>query len=331
MTDQRMEYIRELETQLSSVFSTAQISLISNAAIKALSEYEITERCTELVILDDYNERILKRYRACLMINGRSEKTIYQYIRTCIKLSDLLHKNFNEVGAYDIRFYLAKELDRGVSAITLENQRANLSAFYQWMTTEELIPKNPMAKIAPIKYHMEVKKEFSAVEIDALRSACKNKKERAIVEVLLSTGIRVSELTGMEVQDIDPNSLSVHVRHGKGDKERITYINSVAMTHLSNYLESRSEAGSHLFYNKNHLPLDPGGVRFILNQIAARAAVVNVHPHRFRRTFATGLARRGMNLQEIQRLMGHSDTNTTLKYICMDDSKIQSSYNQYIA
>ena len=92
MTDQRMEYIRELETQLSSVFSTAQISLISNAAIKALSEYEITERCTELVILDDYNERILKRYRACLMINGRSEKTIYQYIRTCIKLSDLLHK-----------------------------------------------------------------------------------------------------------------------------------------------------------------------------------------------------------------------------------------------
>lgn len=331
MIDYRMQFIRDLETILSSTFDAAQIILISNAVIKALSAYEISERCTDLVIPDDYNERILKRYRACLMINGRSEKTIYQYIRTCIKLSDLLHKNFNEIGAYDLRFFLAKELERGVSSVTLENQRANLSAFFQWMSIEDLIPKNPMAKIPPIKYHMEVKKEFSPVEIDALRSSCKSEKERALVEVLLSTGIRVSELTEMEIYDIDQNTLSVHVRHGKGDKERITYINNVAMKHLLLYLNSRKENGSRLFYNKNHDPLDPGGVRFILNQLAKRAAVINVHPHRFRRTFATGLARRGMSLQEIQRLMGHSNINTTMKYICLDESKVQASYKQFIA
>lgn len=331
MTDQRMQYIKDLELALSSIFDTAQISIISNAAIKALAEYEITERCTDLVILDDYNERILKRYRACLMINGRSEKTIYQYIRSCIKFSDMLHKPFNEVGSYDIRYYLAKELDRGLSGSALETQRSNLSAFYKWMIDEELILKNPMAKVAPIKFHQEVKKEFSSVEIDALRSSCKNKKERAIVEVLLATGIRVSELTGMEINDIDPNALTVHVRHGKGDKERITYINPVAMNHLKIYLDSRPEKGSHLFYNKNHLPLDAGGVRFILNQIAARASVSNVHPHRFRRTFATGLARRGMDLQEIQRLLGHTDINTTMRYINIDDTKVQAAYKQFIA
>lgn len=331
MADIRMEFVRSLEIILSSSFDIPQISIISNAAVKALSDYEISRRCTDLVPLDDFNERIIKRYSACLLLDGKSEKTVAQYVRTCRKLSDLLHKRFDEMGTYDIRFYLANDMERGLNASTIETQRAYLSAFFQWLTSEDIIQKNPAAKIPPIKCTKEVRKAFSDVEIDAMRFACKTEKERAIIEVLLSTGMRVSEMCTMHTDDINRNSMTVHVKHGKGNRERITYINDVALRHLIAYTNSRKEAGTALFYNKNHGPLNPGGVRKILNTIAVRAGVENVHPHRFRRTFATNLAKRGMEIQSIQRLMGHTNLNTTMVYIAMDDSQLQASYKQHIA
>ena len=331
MKDQRMEYIKKLETMLSSVYDAAQISVISNTALKALSDYEISERCTELAPLDDFNERILKRFRACLLIEGKAESTAKQYIRSCKKLDDKIHKRYDEIDVYDLRYYLALETDRGLSKQTVENQRANLSAFFSWLTNEDIITKNPFRQISTIKCDKKVRKIFSDVELDALRSACQKSKERAILEVLLSTGIRVDELASMEVCDIDRNTLSVHVKHGKGSKERITYISEVAMKHLMTYLNGRKEAGSSLLYNKFHKPLSTDGIRHILNTVADRAGVESVHPHRFRRTFATIMYKRGMPIQEIQALLGHSNINTTTLYIQMDDTLLQASYKKHIA
>lgn len=329
--DYRMSFVKDVESVLVGRYGQKETAIISNIVVKALDSYEITERCTDLIPLDDTNERLIRKYRACLLVDGKSEKTIYQYTRTARKLADCIQKPFTEIGVYDIRFFLAMEQDRGVSARTRENTRANLSAFFQWMTDEDVIPKNPIAKLKPIKYQDEVKLPFSEVEIDMIRGACQSLKDRAIVEMLLSTGVRVSELAGMEIQDINITDMSVHVIHGKGAKERITYTTPVSLKHLQQYLEARKETGSHLFYNKDHKPLNNGGIRHILNQIANRAGVENVHPHRFRRTFATGLAKRGMDIQEIQKLLGHSDINTTMQYVCVDDTKVQSSYRRYIA
>lgn len=331
MKDLRMEYIKKLETMLSSVYDAAQISVISNTALKALSDYEISERCTELAPLDDFNEKILKRFRACLLIEGKAESTAKQYLRSCRKLDDKIHKRYDEIDVYDLRYYLALETDRGLSKQTVENQRANLSAFFSWLTNEDIITKNPFRQISTIKCDKKVRKIFSDVELDALRSACQKSKERAILEVLLSTGIRVDELASMEVHDIDRNTLSVHVRHGKGSKERITYISEVAMKHLMTYLNGRKEAGTMLLYNKNHEKISTDGIRHILNTVADRAGVEDVHPHRFRRTFATTMYKRGMPIQEIQALLGHSNINTTTLYIQMDDTLLQASYKKHIA
>ena len=329
--DYRMSFIRDVESSLAGVFAPAQITLISNIVTKALAEYEIAERCTDLALLDDTNERLIKRYRACLMVDGKSEKTIYQYIRTIRKLLELIPRPVTEMGAYDIRFFLASEQDRGVSARTRDTARANLSAFFQWMTDDDIIPKNPIAKLKRVKYTEEVKTAFSDIEIDALRGACRTLKERAIVEMLISTGVRVSELSSMEVQDINLDTLSVHIVHGKGAKERMTYTTPVSLKHLQAYLKNRPETGTALFYNKQHKPLEDGGIRFVLKELAKRAGVENVHPHRFRRTFATNLAKRGMEVQEIQKLLGHSSISTTMQYICVDDSKVKASYDKYIA
>jgi len=329
--DYRMSIIRTMETELVNHFAPEQVNLISHVLTKALAEYEITERCTSIEPYDDSNEQILRRYAACLLVYGKSEGTLKQYIRTCRKLYEAVGKPYTEMNANDVLYFLAKEMERGIKDQTRENQRANISAFFQWMTVEEIIPKNPVAQVKPIKCHKEVKKAFSDVEIDALRGACKSLKERALVEFLLSTGVRVNELATMTVQDINKEALSVHVVHGKGNKERVTYTTTVAMKHLLAYLHDRKEDGDMLFYNKFHTPISTKGIGHILNTIAERAGVDNVHPHRFRRTFATTLSRRGMPLQEIQILMGHRNANTTMQYIATDDSRMNASYKKYTA
>jgi len=329
--DYRTEFIRTVETTLINHFDPEQVSLISNVLAKTLAEYEITDRCTSIEPYDGGNERIVKQYAACLIVDGKSKNTVAQYVRTCRKLSETIGKPLTEMNAYDVRFFLAKEMERGISDQSRENQRANLSAFFQWMVNEEIIPKNPIAQIKPIKCHQEVKKAFSDIEIDALRSACKSLKERALIEFLLSTGARVSEVAEMKVRDVNIETLSVHILHGKGDKERITYTTAVGMKHLLAYIHSRKETGDALFYSKNHEPIRTSGIRFILNNVAKRAGVSNVHPHRFRRTFATNLSKRGMAVQEIQKLMGHANINTTLVYIATDDSMVQASYKKYTA
>lgn len=294
--DYRMSIIRTVETELIDNFNPEQVNLISHVLTKALAEYEITERCTSIEPYDDSNEQILKRYAACLLVYGKSEGTLKQYVRTCRKLYEVVGKPYTEMNANDVLYFLAKEMDRGIKDQTRENQRANLSAFFQWMAAEEIIPKNPIVQVKPIKCHKDVKKAFSDVEIDALRSACKSLKERALIEFLLSIGVRVNEVATMTVQDVNRDTLSVHVAHGKGNKERRTYTTAVAMKHLLAYLHGREEDGDMLFYNKFHTPISTKGIGHILNTIADRAGVEDVYPHRFRRTFATNLSRRGMPL-----------------------------------
>ena len=327
--DMRMKFIQAMEERLVKITTPEMSNLIIDEITKELSNYILSEGSTEIVVYDNINERIINRYCACLLIDGKSEKTIAQYRRTINKMLEVIQKHITEIGIYDIRLFLAYEKSRGVSNTTLENTRANISALFQWLTLEEVIDKNPCLNIKPIKCANKVRLPLSAVELDSLRSGCKSYKERALIEVLLSSGVRVSELAEMKISDIDFNDLSVHVIHGKGNKERTTYINDLTKVHLQKYLSSRKERGDHLFYNKWSEPLNPGGIRALLNRIADESGVENVHPHRFRRTFASNLASRGMNIQEIQKLLGHTNVNTTMHYVYTSDDQVKHSYKQY--
>ena len=331
MSDYRNELLQTIRESLATILKNETNDVVIRKITCILNDYEVTKKCTDVVVYDDQNERILKRYCACLMVDGKSEKTIKEYQRLIKKFLDTTGKPVKEIGVYDIRFFLAAEKERGVSNRTVENCRAYLSAFFQWLSAEEILPRNPCANVKPIKYTEKERLPFTSVELDALRQACVKMKERALIEALLTSGVRVSELALMDVSDIDFQTLAVHVRHGKGDKERTTYINDVAKHHLQKYVMARADISPSLFCNRNGQRLTTGGIRSILKAIAKRANVDNVHPHRFRRTFATGLAARGMAIQDIQKLLGHSDLNTTMEYVCISNTKVKASYNQYIA
>ena len=331
MIDYRQKLIGSIEQTLITILSREQTEYITEKILCILNDYDVTERCTDVVIYNDFNNRILKRYSACLLIDGKSDQTLQNYIYELTRFDEFIHKPFTEIGTYDIRYYLACEKERGVSNRTLENKRSDISAFFQWMARDGLIQNNPCSSIKPIKYKDEVRLPFTDVDIDSLRSACRSSKERALVEVLLESGVRVGELELMNVSDINFDNMSVHVKNGKGSKERITYINNLGLLHLKRYLSERSDSTDALFCNRNHERIKAGGIRYILTTIGKRANVNDVHPHRFRRTFATGLAKRGMPVQEIQKLLGHSNIETTLEYVCVDDDKVKASYKQYIA
>lgn len=331
MADYKTQLISDVSEALVGQIRQSDIEVVSDEMALALRDYEVTKRITDLVKYEGANELILKRYKACLVIAGRSPKTIEQYERTVKKLFVALQKNYTDMTVSDLRYFLAYEKSRGVSNRTLENTRVQISSFFTWLMDEELIGKNPCRSISPIRYTKEVKLPFSAIEIDAIRSVCKNKKERAIIEFLLASGVRVSELCSIRISDINFDTLSVIVREGKGAKQRTVYINDLASKHLVEYLTTRNVTGDYLFYNKKKEPLNPGGVRFLLKEIEERAGVTNVHPHRFRRTFATGLANRGMEIQEIGKLLGHASLNTTLTYVYTSEEKIRTSYLKYSA
>ena len=329
--DFRAVFLQDVEQSLVGVVDMDVLNCVVNNITMILSNYEITDRCTDLIPVDDENQKIIKQYLACLAIEGKSEKTIQQYGRALQRISETICKSFTEYGVYDIRYYLACEKQRGISNATLENTRSYISAFFRWLSREGIVERNIMESVAVIKVPKEVREPFSDIEIDMLRGACKNLKERALVETLLATGVRVDELSNMNIDDIDFSTMTVHVLHGKGAKERITYINNICRKHLMAYLESRKDNCLPLFVNYRKDRLNNGGIRNILNTIGTRAGVENVHPHRVRRTFATGLAARGMDIQEIQKLLGHSNVNTTMKYIKINDDQVQASYKRYIA
>lgn len=329
MPDYKNQIVKDIEIIL--VENDTYSAEVIDKIVLMLNDYDITKACTELVAYDNVNERILKRYCACLYVDGKSEKTIYQYRRTIERFVQFVQKTLPEIDVYDIRMYLASEKERGISDRTAENTRANLSAFFQWMTSEEIIKKNPCLNIKPIKCKDEIRLPFSSVELDLLRGACRNNKERAIIEMLVTSGVRVNELSNMDVNDINCSDLSVHVRFGKGAKERVTFINDVAKTYLQRYIVGRKDQNIALICNRLGDRIKTGGIRHILNNIGRRAGVENVHPHRFRRTFATTLASRGMAIQEIQKLLGHSNLNTTMEYVVTNDSILKGSYEKYIA
>ena len=305
---------------------------IGSALTIILNDYEVTKRETGIIPYEgDANEEMLKRFAACMLIEGKKKSTVKAYIYTLKKMADALQMTYTTVQTRNIRFFLATMMQRGLSNTTVENARANISAFYQWMTNEGIITANPCAPIKPIKQPDVERLPYSDVELDKIRSACDSTKKRAMVEFFLATGVRVNEFCNIKFTDVDMDTNAVYVKDGKGGKDRVTYINAIAAYYLKFYLAGREDTCPMLFCNYKGEKLTPGGVREVFRRLGEAAEVDNVHPHRFRRTFATGLAKRGMQVQYLQKLLGHTSIDTTMEYVALDKTHVEMMYKKHIA
>ena len=316
----------ELLTMLGKSMSKELVSAVDMALTALFQKYDVSEACTDLAVCDDSNEKIINTYIASMRLEGRSEKTLKQYYDALTKLLDEIPKSIKDIRTNDIRYHLAHyQATHKVSNATVNNKRKFLSAFFVWATREEIVDKNPMLKINSIKEKYVTKKPFSDIELAKIRDALEDNREKALVEFLLSTGCRVSEVAGLKVGNIDFRTGECVVL-GKGNKERTVYLNNKSMYYLERYIGGFVDADRPLFMNARGRGMTKQNIEELMRIIGKRAGVSKVHPHRFRRTMATNAMKRGMPVQYIQVILGHSKLDTTMIYCIYDKEVVKAEY-----
>ena len=304
--------------------------LVQDVLVMQLNRYEVMERCTEVSVRDDSAEGQLKKFLATKRVEGMADSTLRRYAEINRALLAYLGKPLEEVTTYDIRFYLSVRRQIGkVSNRSLDGMRRCYSSFFSWLAAERLISHNPCAALAQIKSRKVVKKPYSAAEMEKIRKACGNVRNLALVDFLYATGCRVSEVAGLDISDVDFEHMECVVL-GKGNKERRVYLTEVAAMHLQEYLNTRTDSCEALFAGRGKR-LGKNGIEAIVKNLGKRAGVENVHPHRYRRTLATNLLDRGMNIQDVAAILGHADLKTTQIYCYISQTNVKTAYRKYAA
>ena len=322
--DAKISFTNQTEKRLAAVVTAETMTTVMPIVADVLESFELQETIFDI----DGNDDLLEAYTDAMKVQGRSSKTIERYTYVIRRMMDAVKVTTRRITVYHLRSYLAAEKARGIADSTLEGIRQIFSAYFNWLQRESLIEKNPVANIGTIKCPKKEKKVFSEIDIEKMQRACKNIRDRAIISFLASSGCRISEATGLNRENIDLDRHECIV-HGKGDKERIVYIDAVTAMIIREYLNRRKDDMPALFASSTGVRLNPGGVRCMLKGIEARTGVDHVHPHKFRRTFATNMARRGMPIQEIASLMGHEKLETTMKYIVLNREDVKHDYRKY--
>lgn len=308
------------------------IAEVKNKLYILFREYSVQKASTELTIYEgDVNEKILQRYIMSKTIQGCTKRTIKFYKGSVMEFINFIGKPVTEVTADDIRYFLAKKrtVDK-VSKTYAGNLWRNLSAFYGWLTKEEIINKNPMLKVESIKNEKKKKKAFKEDDIEKLRDGCKNERDKCLIEVMLSTWCRVTEISNMKISDINQDGTMYVI--GKGEKERIVYLNARAKFHIEKYLATRTDNEEWLFVSlrkREDRQLHQSGIEIITRELGREVGVEDCHPHRFRRTGATFALRAGMPIENVSRILGHESLETTQIYLDIDDKQVKASHEKY--
>lgn len=276
------------------------------------------------------NSYILKHFFATKKMTGLSEKSLKTYFYHINKFLSNCQKNIQDITTNQIRRYLG-QMGISNSNSYVDDARRILNSFFTFCENEEYIMKNPCKRIEKIKQRKQVKTAYSDTEVELLREACKTQREIALIDFLLSTGCRRDEIRQIKITDINFQERTVLI-HGKGSKDRTVCYSARCELHLKEYLRTRNCASEYLFCSekKPFNQLTNAGLACIVKRIGARANVENVHLHRFRRTFATNLLKRGMPIEQVKTLLGHIKIETTLIYCNIENDSVIHSYAKYM-
>lgn len=316
--------------------SSNQLRALRNSLTETLSQYDITTNLdrSEIIEVQEANASVLRDFINAKRIEGRSNSTLYNYGKEVTKMFLALNKHYRFITATDIRDYLAwRKSSSNLQSVSVANMRMYLRSFFNWLYKEELINKNPMDRIGVIKVEQRVIETLSDEEQEIIRCACKNERDLAIIDLLSGSGMRVSELCGLNKSDVDFDRKEVKVM-GKGSKERICFLTGRAKVHLQWYLESRDDDNEALFVTskKPHDRITKNGVEYILKQIAAQSKIpkTRLYPHKYRSTLATNMINKGAPAEHVQGILGHSSVDTTLKCYCkIDKESYKRTHSQF--
>ncbi len=332
-----------------------------------LRDVQLSPKSTDLVVYEgDVNEALVKRFIIAKKIKGCTDRTLKKYYDDIVRACKVMRKPLTQITSDDIQLYIAYCMRKGNQKQTIDGRRLSLSTFYTWATREGVVKENPMNRVDKIKFNPRHEDAFQTEDVERMRAELKTWRERAIFEVLLSTGCRVSELVNIMIDDINGEEITVL---GKGEKYRTVYLNAKARLAVERYLNERRDANPYLFprckyatgqnvnlageYAKKHrgekggiknmadwyqdgdmvdtqAHMDISAVRQLVSRVGKKAGVDNVHPHRFRRTCATHALQKGMPLELVSKMLGHSQLDTTKIYLTLNEEDLRYAHKKYV-
>lgn len=322
----------EVVSRLFSTLPQSQLRDVMAVLDAAMSGYDISRKKTDIIPADGIPD-VVRIYIASKAVENLSPGTLKIYKLRLYDFFGRVKKAYTDITAGDIRMYLwFYQSQRNASDHYRDQIRRTLNSFFTWLVNNEYLIRNPCACVERVKFQEPVRDPLSAYDLEVMRWCCETIREKALVDFLYSTGVRVSECSSVNLADIDWAARSVVIRHGKGNKRRIVYFNAESELSLRKYLETRQDDNEPLFVTirSPHRRLSVRAIQLEIRRIALRCTM-HVYPHKLRHTFATSSLHGGMPLNMLQALMGHTKPETTLIYAKQDQTDLRQEYSRVYA
>lgn len=285
-------------------------------------------------------ELITEFLRYLLIDKGYSENTINSYKLDLDKFFEFNgNKSINEISNLDLKNYVKYLKEEKLNDKSISRNISCLKSFYKFLVIEKYINNNPSDSLFGIKTKKSLPNTLTEEEIlkllDIKLSDNYSYRNKAMIELMYATGLRVSELVNLKLSDIDLNQDIIRI-YGKGSKERVVPIGEYSKEYLEKYIyEYRSsmlkkETSEYLFLNNHGKKMTRQGFFKIIKNIAFEKGInKNLSPHTIRHSFASHLLKYGADLRTIQELLGHSDISTTQIYTHITNEELKNNYKNY--
>lgn len=331
----KTEVISNITKDMEDSLTDYQLNKLKESLIINFEGVEFIIKTDELKHQEelDENKNMIDSFISSKQVEGCSERTIKYYKEIIEKFVNSFDKSIKQISTNEIRNYLSNYKDNSsCGSTTIDNIRRVLSSFFSWLEDEDYIVKSPVRRIHKIKTAIVVKEVLTDENLERLRDECENIRDLSLIELLISTGMRVGELVNLDINSINFEDRSCIVL-GKGNKEREVYFDAKTKLHLKEYISKRNDSNDALFVSMRepHQRLSISGIELIIRTLGINSNINKVHPHKFRRTLATMAIDKGMPVEQVQKLLGHVKIETTMHYALVNQSNVKISHRRYIA
>lgn len=331
----KTEVISNITKDMEDSLTDYQLNKLKESLIINFEMIEFIIKTDELKHQEelDENKNMINSFISSKQVEGCSERTIKYYKEIIEKFVNNFDKSIKQISTNEIRSYLSNYKDNSsCGSTTIDNIRRVLSSFFSWLEDEDYIIKSPVRRIHKIKTAVVVKEVLTDENLERLRDECENIRDLSLIELLISTGMRVGELVNLNISSLNFEDRSCIVL-GKGNKEREVYFDAKTKLHLKEYISKRNDSNDALFVSMKepHQRLSISGIELIIRTLGINSNINKVHPHKFRRTLATMAIDKGMPVEQVQKLLGHVKIETTMNYALVNQSNVKISHRRYIA
>lgn len=322
------QLLSQVTRSIMDVCTGTQIQDLHSKLSEIISDYDIKR-----IELDEKHPDLQEKinlFIAGKQLEGLSKITLDGYKIHLRIFSENVKKRVEDITTADIRVYLGRYQHQKIS--TISTKLSTLKSFFSWLTSEEIIQRDPSMKIKPPKKEKRLPKALSIEELEMLRESCQNIRQRAMLEILYATGCRLSEVHGLSREDIDYHTMSCKVI-GKGNKEREVYFSFKAMFHLKKYLLSRTDHDPALIITERrpYRRLSQRGIQREIRSLAQQSGMQKkVSTHTLRHTFATLTLNNGADLVAVQELLGHENPATTQIYASISAERKREQHKKHL-